>query len=226
MFDFSEIKNALYESFEDYKLDSEEKSSLLKIFQVLTEEQRSYARNQAFKIVRESLGDAPTPLALKWLERIIKTIDLSLPAVAETSSYFSPGNDCRDTIIDNIKRCSHSLDVCVFTISDNYIRDALLDVYKRGVAVRIISDNDKANDRGSDIDYLIESGVPVRIDRTSHHMHHKFAIFDDKTLLTGSFNWTRSATDNNHENILVTNDSNAMQQFKGEFEVLWSEFEP
>ena len=40
---------------------------------------------------------------------------------------------------------------------------------------------------------LAELGVAVRIDRSEHHMHHKFALFDDAILATGSYNWTRSA---------------------------------
>ncbi len=34
-------------------------------------------------------------------------------------------------------------------------------------------------------------------------MHHKYAIFDDKTVWTGSFNWTLSANNKNSENVVV-----------------------
>jgi phosphatidylserine/phosphatidylglycerophosphate/cardiolipin synthase-like enzyme len=33
-------------------------------------------------------------------------------------------------------------------------------------------------------------------------MHHKFAVIDNKVVLTGSFNWTRNAAEDNHENII------------------------
>ena len=52
-------------------------------------------------------------------------------------------------------------------------------------------------------------------------MHHKFAIFDNKTLLTGSYNWTRSAARNNEENFIVTADRLLVQRFDSEFEQLW-----
>jgi len=55
------------------------------------------------------------------------------------------------------------------------------------------------------------------------HMHHKFAIMDE-TLLTGSYNWTRSAAQRNYENILVTEERGLLREFTKEFDQLWSKF--
>jgi phosphatidylserine/phosphatidylglycerophosphate/cardiolipin synthase-like enzyme len=41
--------------------------------------------------------------------------------------------------------------------------------------------------------------------QTIYFRHHKFALFDNARLLTGSYNWTRSAPEHNHENFVVTN---------------------
>ena len=73
--------------------------------------------------------------------------------------------------------------------------------------MRIISDDDKQFDEGSDIHALREAGVPLRIDDSPFHMHHKFALVDGAWLLNGSFSWTRSASVNNEENLLVTDDA-------------------
>jgi phosphatidylserine/phosphatidylglycerophosphate/cardiolipin synthase-like enzyme len=54
------------------------------------------------------------------------------------------------------------------------------------------------------------------------HMHHKFAVFDRKRLMTGSFNWTRSASEDNEENLIVTPDANLVAAFSARFEALWS----
>ncbi len=116
------------------------------------------------------------------------------------------------------------MDICVFTISDNDIARELKNCYRRGVDIRIITDDDKRNDRGSDIREFIREGIEVRMDSTPNHMHHKFAIVDGHTLLTGSYNWTRSAYKYNHENLMVTYDSEALQQYADEFERLWDEF--
>jgi phosphatidylserine/phosphatidylglycerophosphate/cardiolipin synthase-like enzyme len=55
-------------------------------------------------------------------------------------------------------------------------------------------------------------------------MHHKFALFDDRILLNGSFNWTRSASDFNQENLLVIDHPPLVADYVREFEGLWQRF--
>jgi phosphatidylserine/phosphatidylglycerophosphate/cardiolipin synthase-like enzyme len=55
-------------------------------------------------------------------------------------------------------------------------------------------------------------------------MHHKFAIFDQRLLVTGSYNWTRSAAERNRENLAVTDDRRLVAAFREEFERLWRDF--
>jgi mitochondrial cardiolipin hydrolase len=138
--------------------------------------------------------------------------------------YFSPGEGCQQAIIAELESASNYVDICVFTISDNVISRAIDACHKRGINVRIITDNDKMDDRGSDIRELRDNGLNIRMDQTSNHMHHKFAIIDGHTLITGSYNWTRSAYMYNHENILITSEADAIQQYADEFENLWEEF--
>lgn len=65
------------------------------------------------------------------------------------------------------------------------------------------------------------AGIEVAIDKSEHHMHHKFAVFDRCITLTGSYNWTRSAAEFNEENILVTHDPRIAGRFQEEFNCLW-----
>ena len=51
-------------------------------------------------------------------------------------------------------------------------------------------------------------------------MHHKFAIFDGRTLLNGSYNWTRGAARDNQENVMISDDQRLVAQFQGEFDRL------
>lgn len=139
--------------------------------------------------------------------------------------YFSPGDHCLQAILACIRRARHTLQICVFTISDDRITAAILRAFAAGIQVRILTDNEKLFDKGADIRQLAAAGIPVRVDITSNHMHHKFAIVDHQTALTGSYNWTRSAALYNHENVLVTHDCDTVQAYSREFDRLWKEME-
>lgn len=137
--------------------------------------------------------------------------------------HFSPGNNCLNAILKYIRQAKEKIDICVFTISDDRIANEIIKAFQLGVKIRIITDNDKTFDRGSDVEIFNRLEIPVKIDKTSSHMHHKYAIFDNEIMLTGSFNWTRSATNYNNENIIVTNSANLVEPFVKEFEKLWWE---
>ncbi|RLD77528.1 MAG: phosphatidylserine/phosphatidylglycerophosphate/cardiolipin synthase [Bacteroidetes bacterium] len=136
---------------------------------------------------------------------------------------FSPQNKCSETIKDFLDKAKNSIQICVFTISDNSITKQIVQCFERGVNIKIITDNDKQYDRGSDISYLAGKGIDIKVDMTRHHMHHKFAIVDNNALLTGSYNWTRSAEKYNQENLIITNNSEFIRIFKNEFENLWKQ---
>ena len=88
-----------------------------------------------------------------------------------------------------------------------------------------MTDNDKEYDLGSDVGRLRNAGIPVAVDRTDAHMHHKFAIFDGAWLLNGSYNWTRSASEFNEENLVLSNDATLLRRFADEFDTLWRELQ-
>ncbi len=233
MSDYTRIEKHLAESFEDFKLSKEEKYSLRSLLENVNDkdEMLSFARNKAFDVYRDCLGQGQ-PIEQEqflrnanWLEKVVKTIDgvRADGSVSEPSAFFSPGDSCAKQIINCLLTARDSIDICVFTVSDNQITEAILSAHQNGKNVRVISDNDKANDRGSDIYYLAEKGVPVRLDLSPYHMHHKFAIFDQKRLINGSFNWTRSASTKNEENITVLHDTSLISSFLSAFEGLWAE---
>ena len=134
---------------------------------------------------------------------------------------FSPGDACKEIIINHIFNAKESLDIAVFTISDDEITAEILRAWKRGVEVRIITDNDKSLDEGSDIYLLAKNDIPVKVDNSPRHMHHKFSICDGIYVLTGSYNWTLSAARYNQENIIELENQAIADQFQAEFNLLW-----
>ena len=142
------------------------------------------------------------------------------------SCFFSPGLDILDAIREHLELCTTSLDICVYTISDDRLVEAIIQCHRAGITVRILSDNDKQYDKGSDIQSLSLAGVDVRVDTSPAHMHHKFMVVDSDIVLTGSYNWTRSAAMRNSENLVSIQDSKVANQFQQEFEHLWAAAAP
>ena len=134
---------------------------------------------------------------------------------------FTPGDNCVGEILEFLESAKKTIDICVFTISDDRLSKKITECMNKGVKVRIITDNDKQYDRGSDVNWLNDKGIDVKIDMTRNHMHHKFAIADNEKILTGSYNWTRSASKYNHENFLISSNRKTAEKFKNEFSNLW-----
>ncbi len=190
----------------------------------LSKREIDFIRSKIFDIALVKIDASNYKIIVEWLENANKALNgLEKEVQKEVETYFSPGSECKSAIIKSISQAQKSLDICVFTISDNEISNKIIEAHRRKVTVRIISDNEKLLDKGSDIQMLSDAGIPVKIDNTSNHMHHKFVIIDNKSVLTGSYNWTRSAELYNHENVIVIDNQANTLLFKNEFEKLWRE---
>ncbi len=227
--DFDELQDRLPQTFEDGRLSRSERRALKAIFKDLnlSASQRLKLADRAFDIARQAPARVPTGQVLDWLEGLVKLL-LSRDSSPghRREAYFAPHQDCAQHIRQLFDDAKSSVDVCVFTITDDSITRAILRAHRRGLAVRIITDNEKSWDRGSDIWELATEKIAVRLDGSEDHMHHKFAIFDRSLVVTGSYNWTRSASLHNQENIVLTDDPRLVSSFLAEFEGLWTNFAP
>jgi len=222
--DHQEIDTILRQTLEDRRLSRTEKRALKDVFSQLPldRESRAHVRSRLFQVAGEVLTGAEAAATLDWAKDIINVLhDKPEPGGTVARAYFSPGDECRHAITGLLSDARASVDICVFTITDDRLTRAIVDAHRRGIKVRIVSDNDKAEDRGSDVDRLESTGVPLRVDRSEHHMHHKYAIFDGRILVTGSYNWTRSAAAHNRENIVVSDDDRLVAPFRESFRSLW-----
>lgn len=87
-----------------------------------------------------------------------------------------------------------------FTHAD--IAKALVEAHKRGVQVAVILDRSNSTAKYSEATFLANNGIPVYIDSQHPIMHNKVMIIDGRTLITGSFNFTKAA-EKNAENTLI-----------------------
>ena len=210
-----ELEKLFQQTIEDEIFTREERTELRKFVKdsQLPINAQGALRAKIFEMVETRLEDPKAIKLLAWLREANKILLPKAGSGLKQNVLFSPGNTCRNAIISHMGQCRNTMDICVFTISDDHITRKIEQCHKRGIRVRIISDDDKSLDRGSDIYRMSDRGISVKIDRTPFHMHHKFAVFDQHYVLTGSYNWTRSAADKNEENILITNDPKSIRTF-------------
>jgi mitochondrial cardiolipin hydrolase len=216
-----EIIQHLQTSIEDTILSKSEKVELKSLVskQPLSEQNLSFLRSKIYSLALEKATSENYSFVIEWVKAVNNAL-LSTPSVS-SDVFFSPGEESRNAIIKRIGGAVNQINICVFTISDDRITDAIITAHKKGVKIKIITDNDKSWDEGSDIKQLARAGVSIKMDSTPNHMHHKFMVVDNKSLLTGSYNWTVSAMRYNHENILITEEAGVVRSFLKEFENLW-----
>ena len=223
------MREILEQSLADRRLSRGEKSVLSQHLDDsgADAEQLAHFRRLAFGLAREAIDATNGALIVEWLEEIAKVLQSTTSGDKEdmAEAWFSPHGDCPQRIRTLLAQAKQTVEICVFTITDDRLTSAVLEAHGRGVRIRIITDNDKAADLGSDADRFLQAGIGLRMDRTEYHMHHKFAVFDNAILLNGSYNWTRGAAANNEENFVVTNNRRLVDIFSKTFEDLWQQFQ-
>ncbi|MBN1052491.1 carbohydrate-binding protein [Clostridium botulinum] len=163
--------------------------------------------------------------------------------------YYSQYHNIPKAIYDEIENAKDEVVISMFTLrhldfTDNGVQkdmiDALIRAQKRGVKVRLVLESNIADEgeyygtiTPNDLtdEWLSENGIDVVKVRTNYHdnkystMHHKFAVIDRKTTLTGSANWF-SATLVSDDDLIVIRDENTAKKYFGEFINLRSHYDP
>ena len=203
-------------------------------------------RNVTVEIFQDLLKRMQNPLpteeatnVLNGMARVIETlwkhgVSHELPMRKDTNeAFFSPLDNLADVITAALENAMESVCAAVYTITYDPISRALRQLHDRSlssgrpVQIRIISDDEKVCEPGSDIwSFCRCSGMQVRVDESFSQMHHKFAVIDGKTLINGSFNWTQAAATKNYENLTVTTDKRIVNMFLAEFERVWIQCTP
>jgi len=116
---------------------------------------------------------------------------------------FSPGGRCTEAIVGELNKAKKEILVQAYSFTSKPIAKALLEAHKRGVRTEIILDKSQRTEKYSEADFTAHMGIPTYIDSAHAIAHNKVMMIDQKTLITGSFNFTRAAEERNAENILI-----------------------
>lgn len=111
-----------------------------------------------------------------------------------------------EDIESEIKRllltANHSVRICVAWINGQIYGPIFQRLLEKGVNVELICNNDFNNAKTA---IHLPPGIkcyPIQARLSSALMHNKFCVIDEEIVLTGSYNWSRSASAS-FENILV-----------------------
>lgn len=142
------------------------------------------------------------------MKTILLTLFLAVSIqAAEIQVYFSPQGGCTEAVVENVGKAKFTVLVQAYSFTSAPIAKALVDAEKRGVKVQVILDKSQRTEKYSSADFLSHEGVLTFIDAKHAIAHNKIMIIDGKTVLTGSFNFTKAAENNNAENLLVIQDA-------------------
>jgi len=117
--------------------------------------------------------------------------------------YFTPGGNPTGAIIETLDKAEQTVLVQAYGFTSEPIADALIQAHNRGVSVEVIVDKSHKTARRTSALSLKEAGIPVWIDTKHAIAHNKVMIIDESIVITGSFNFTRSAEERNAENLLI-----------------------
>lgn len=141
-------------------------------------------------------------------------------------AYFTRTSDRppEQVLVQLMNGATRTIDVAVYQLSQPSIIKAIIDAHKRGVAVRVLSDQTEY-DSGTNVESfraLTKSGVPLKVQTHRGKMHLKVSIIDQEVVTTGSFNYTISAATRNDEVFLVIRDPAMALKWTERFEQMWS----
>ena len=141
---------------------------------------------------------------------------------AKTEVYFSLYVDPESVIIEHINNAEESINIAMYSLTDSGIAQAIVRANERGVVVKIYLDSKEVNAEHSKSRFFVKEGIEnIRLSSNRYLMHNKFAIIDNKIVITGSYNWTASAGKRNDENLLVLKEEEIVKKYQDYFYYLW-----
>lgn len=133
--------------------------------------------------------------------------------------YFSPKGGATEACVAAITAAKSTINVQAYSFTSAPIAGALVEAKKRGVKIEVILDKSQRTEKYSEADFVAHAGIPTYIDAKHQIAHNKIIIIDGAVVITGSFNFTKSAESSNAENLLVIHDPKMAARYL----VNWSE---
>jgi phosphatidylserine/phosphatidylglycerophosphate/cardiolipin synthase-like enzyme len=140
--------------------------------------------------------------AVHWLLWLRRRLVLQRPQ-PQVEVHFSPKGGATEAIVREITAARQEILVLAYSFTHDPIVDALIAAHQKGLIVEVILDKSMEVADFSDLPRGLEWGLPILID--DHHAiaHNKVMVIDRRTIITGSFNFTKQAELQNAENLVI-----------------------
>lgn len=143
-------------------------------------------------------------------------------------NYFCPEDNCEEEVLSELAHAEEEILFTTFSFTSDAIGALLIERHEEGVEVEGIFEN-RQRSRYTEYDKLKQAGVAVQRDANPQTMHHKVFLIDPgsprATVITGSYNPTKSGDTRNDENLLIIHDTAVTNQFLQEFRRIAAEAE-
>lgn len=115
-------------------------------------------------------------------------------------------NEIRPELIQFINNAQSEITAAVAWFTDREIFNVLLKAINKKINIQLLIQDDEINRSAPfAIDQLAQTNVEIWFWNPLHEgiMHHKFAVIDKHTVISGSYNWTVAAANYNQESVIV-----------------------
>ncbi len=138
-------------------------------------------------------------------------------------AYFSPEDGTLAHILEAVNSAHESIYFLAYSFTSDELAQALIDRSQAGVKVAGVFDEDQYHsNEGTEYDRLLAAGVDVRLDGNPRLMHHKVIIIDGRVVISGSYNFSNNAENNNDENTLIIHNQDIAASYFAEFQQIYT----
>ncbi len=131
------------------------------------------------------------------------------------------GTEIKRRIISEINNARQCVYLAMAWFTDRDIANAIIGAKSRNVLVDIILSSNTQNETVKQM--LVDANISVHAFDTGDErgmMHHKFCLIDNKISMNGSYNYSYNASNNNVENVNISDNFTVYKQLFAEFERL------
>lgn len=132
-------------------------------------------------------------------------------------NLFAPEGAVRAAIIAQLRQADEEILFLAYSFTDDEIAQVLLEKARAGVRVRGVYESRGASTEYSTYDLLKSADLEVRLDGNPRVMHHKVFVIDGRVTITGSYNFSASAAQENDENVLIVENPDLAYSYSAEF---------